>query len=412
VRREELLEAAARVLGRLRGTLARGRAREAALPLERAWQAWAAAVARVDEAVRHHPAIGAETLHAEAYRFLAGQVALASLKNVGYGDPDQPVLFRSQGIGYKWGFSNPDTLYISAVVADDREYRLSGTLGTCNQTIIGTYTGGTSDARVGERIGGHELQLGPDGSFELFIGRSPRRSHAIRPVDGAQTLAIYQVFADWERERKGELHLECLSPRAQPALTRAEIGRRLTRASQELESYVADWIGIGLKLDLIPANTATPPREIQLAHKDTFFTTGRWKLRPGEGLLVEVARPEPCRYWGWCLYSPWSETLDYEGRQTSLNHAQAAADGDGVIRVVISESDPGVPGWLDCAGHPEGTFAWRATTPTAPQTPRARVVSLAELQRHLPAGSRTVSPDERAEALRVRRRHLAHRMSP
>ncbi len=385
-----------------------------ALRMEQAWHEYAGVIDGLGDIIKKSAMIRNETIHAEAYRFLAGQVFITGLKQMSFSDPDFPVLFRSQGIGYKWGFSNPDTYYISAVIAEDREYRLYGKLGSCNQTIIGTYSGGTMDARAGERVTQNEIVADKKGNFELFIGKTRRKGNWIKPVKGAETLAIYQVFCDWDRETKGRFSIECTGRGGSgPAPLNCDaVAGRLRSNARELESKVKSWVGIGKKLSLIPANSTTRPREIKLAHKDTFFTTGKWRIQNDEALVVEVRSPKNCNYWGWCMYTPWSEALDYDNYQTSLNNNQAVIDPDNKIRVVICGKDPGVPNWLDCAGHPEGFFAWRATTREKPDRPRTRLIKLADIRDHIPGSTGKISSDDRRRMIISRQRHIAYRNAP
>jgi len=52
------------------------------------------------------------------------------------------------------------------------------------------------------------------------------------------------------------------------------------------------------------------------------------------------------------------------------------------VTVVVSHSDPGVPNWIETAGHNEGTMCWRWYRLNAgeqPVTPSCRVIKLTEL---------------------------------
>ena len=88
---------------------------------------------------------------AEAFRYLSGLIALQNRNHLHFGDTDYPTFTRAVAIGNKWGFSNPDNLYLSAQVRGGVAYRVTGRLGNANQTTIGSYAGDTEDARAGER---------------------------------------------------------------------------------------------------------------------------------------------------------------------------------------------------------------------------------------------------------------------
>jgi hypothetical protein len=50
--------------------------------------------------------------------------------------------------------------------------------------------------------------------------------------------------------------------------------------------------------------------------------------------------------------------------------------------MVIAHRDPGVPNWLDAAGHREGIMFWRFLLPEEkPEKPRCKVVPVGSLGR-------------------------------
>jgi hypothetical protein len=117
---------------------------------------------------------------------------------------------------------------------------------------------------------------------------------------------------------------------------------------------------------------------------------------------------------GFHLSNLWGESHDFANHQSSLNGFQTEIDADGVLRWVVAHRDPGVPNWLDTTGHPEGFMAPRwsySETPPRERWPTisARKVAFEEIRKHLPAGVRTVSPQERAARIRIRQEHVQRR---
>ncbi|MDP6243381.1 MAG: hypothetical protein QF462_08635, partial [Myxococcota bacterium] len=105
----------------------------------------------------------------------------------------------------------------------------------------------------------------------------------------------------------------------------------------------------------------------------------------------------------------WVETLDYTNRQTSLNGQQIHVDSDGRVRVVIAHRDPGIPNWLDAAGHPEGMIQYRWIWSQSSPHPSVHTVPLAELRDALPADTPRVTPDQRRRDIAGRQEHIARR---
>nr|WP_283251089.1 DUF1214 domain-containing protein [Rhabdothermincola salaria] len=134
-----------------------------------------------------------------------------------------------------------------------------------------------------------------------------------------------------------------------------------------------------------------------------------WELGPDDALLVEIEAPV-ARYWSFQLYEmTWFELIDITERQSSLNHAQVAVDGDGHVRLVVSHTDPGVANWLDAGGRAGGLLSLRCFWATSAPDAHATVMPVAEVVDHLPPGTATVDAATRAETMRARRRHLAWR---
>ena len=48
------------------------------------------------------------------------------------------------------------------------------------------------------------------------------------------------------------------------------------------------------------------------------------------------------------------ESLDYRHHTIHVNKHTAHYESDGSVRVVVSHTDPGVPNWIETAGHQYG----------------------------------------------------------
>jgi len=90
--------------------------------------------------------------------------------------------------------------------------------------------------------------------------------------------------------------------------------------------------------------------------------------------------PPRCEYWMIALHNHWMETLDYVHHQATLNSHSTQLEPDGSVRWVVAHRDPGVPNWLDTAGHRRGTIGVRWVGPDVIDVlPSTRVVPLSSL---------------------------------
>ena len=379
--------------------------------LTEAWQAYSESLSRAEQSLRDSRYFGDPVSQADAYRHLAGLIGLTQRKHLAYGDPAFPHFFVPVGLSNKWGFSNPDNLYLSATVSDRYSYRIWGRLGTANHTTIGSYAGDTKDGQAGERVFARDLIADAAGNFELVIGGESREGNWLPLVEGATSITIYQIFGDWEAEEKGQFQIERIGSAGEspPIEGPEQVARRLVSAGKDVNHILDYWLSISDSLDWIPDNSIVEPRIIQIASLGSYFASGNYQVAEDEALIIEVPIPEGASYWGWTLYNPWSETLDYSHRQTSLNLNQARVDEDGVLRLVLSHRDPGVRNWLDISGHPQGYINWRIRSDEKPATPATERVPLNNLMRHLPESTVIISAKQRRAEIAKRQAHVARR---
>jgi hypothetical protein len=114
----------------------------------------------------------------------------------------------------------------------------------------------------------------------------------------------------------------------------------------------------------------------------TTFQVAYWELQPDEALIVEVDRVPDSSFWILGLTNTWMESLDFRFHQINLNKHTAEYLPAGGLRVVVAAEDPGLPNWLDTAGHRRGTLMWRWNYPrSAPEIPRVRHIPWSDIAR-------------------------------
>ena len=309
---------------------------------------------------------------------------------------------------FKWGMDCPDCIYTGAPLRGGESYHLWGNRGTARYVGLQSMAGMASSANVLL----DELDLGPDGEVDLVLSAKSHDGNWLPIADDATTLVVRHFFYDWNTEVASSLFVERLGAAAD----------RTTRAAEDPRAVVArqlvalgDFVGANLDFFLQfskpeTPNTFLPPLDgtAMGAAAENRPVIGSWALESDEALLVEVEPPVGL-YWSFSLGNAWWETIDYARHQSSLNGHQAVVDDDGMLRVVIAHTDPGVANWLDTAGHSTGPVILRCVrTETAP-VPTTRRLPLAQLESVLPGGSRRVTPAERSEVIAARRRAVARR---
>jgi hypothetical protein len=328
-------------------------------------------------------------------------------------DPARPTLINTQYSPWNWGHSNPDTLYLSARIDDAHDYRVYGTLGSVAQTTFGVYTGKDDQAQA-IKARSEDLAVDDDGSFEIIFSREKiRNTNWFQLPAGADSFCAYQTYGDWERQYKGRVRIECLNA-VEPGTPVSLEGSIATfdahlAASRDLFTMWVKDIPARV-FGALPKNFAIPPMQPPSAMAGAWFVPMSWELQDGEALVIEYEIPPRAPYVGVCLTNSWSEMIDIETRQTSLNLAQSRID-DGRVRILLSTKDFGVHNWLDARGCRSGVVTWRASTPNQPATPTLTVIRVDQIDEYFDPAQR-VSQDDRAAATSARLRHFAERNTP
>ena len=378
------------------------------------FHAWSDLLARLTEAahaVESDPADQNRIDAAAGIRHLLVLLA-AGIDEVLRFDPD-PVLRVQRTTTddvVTWGMECPDGLYTRAVLRGGESYRLFGNRGTARYVGLQTMNGIAATAN--ELV--DELEMDADGNFEVTLSPSkqPGRAGNWMPIEGEHpTLAVRHFFYDWDTEVASSLRIERLGDAVATASRRIDPDVALTRQLGALGDFVTDNLAFFLQFGAAPPpNGFLPPidRTAIGAAAENRPVIGRWELRADEALIVEVQPPQGI-YWSFSIGNPWWETIHYGRHQSSLNAHQAAADSDGMVRVVLCAEDPGVANWLDTAGHSNGPIILRCVrTETAP-TPAVRVVAFDDIHAELPSGTAKVTPQARAAILTARRRAVHER---
>ncbi len=376
--------------------------------------AWSQLLSRLDEAARtveSEPASRNRTDVASGIRHLL-VLLTAGIDEALRFDPDPALRVQRTSTDdvVTWGMECPDCLYTRAALRGGESYRLYGSRGTARYVGLQTMNGITATAN--ELV--DELETDPDGNFEVVLSASkqPGRAGNWMRIEGEHpTLTVRHFFYDWDTEVASSLRIERLGDPARTTPGPVDPHSAVTRQLTSLGDFVADNLAFFLQFgSAAPPNGFLPPidRTDMGAAAENRPVIGRWELRPGEALIVEVEPPQGI-YWSFSIGNPWWETIHYGRHQSSLNAHQAARDSDGLVRVVLCDRDPGIANWLDTAGHSNGPIILRCVrTETAP-TPTTRVVPFDDIHTELPSDTAQVTPEERAAILAARRRAVHER---
>jgi hypothetical protein len=324
----------------------------------------------------------------EGLRYLGRLVRAGLFSFVENPGPLHPV-FRTMPDGVKMGLDNPDNYYVSAAVNPAYTYRIRGRRGTIHYM---SFAAQNQNFAAKDKItggAGHlndaELELEPDGSFVIIASQKEHPGNWLRMTEHTRQILLRQTFLHRNEETPVEVDIECLEAEGPlPPLDPAEMpGRLLGSAMYAIgcASWFADWVTDFL--EQAPVNDFHLPdvekHRVMGGDPNIRMWLGRWALGPDEALVID-AMPPKCDYWNFQLGNIWAESLDYRTRPVHVNSGGAVYRDDGSFRLVVAHEDPGVPNWMDTAGHHHGTMALRWVRTDAHPRPAVRVVPVSAVR--------------------------------
>jgi hypothetical protein len=316
------------------------------------------------------------------------------------GDPERPRFTSMVSPSRKYLGDNPDAIYFQTVIRGDRSYRVRGRRDRqcyISFTVHDADPNGGINGPVAADINDDALGIDADGHFELVLSPDDHPAPSVKLTPGARYVFVRNY---WLQERSAqndpsigvELEIEPLDdPGPAPTLTDEAFATRLRDANAFLHATTVGTRVFGappaFKVPFVstePNSVGTPwsfrNADVDAAGAvDIFYSSGAWDLEPGQAIVMEGTLP-PSRFTNVMLWNVHMQTLEYRSRQCSLNSTQLVTDAEGRYRIVISDTDPGVPNWLDTGGRRRGTIFWRFLLPESdPEQPRCRVVPVSEV---------------------------------
>lgn len=323
---------------------------------------------------------------AEGFRYLTRLVRAAFETFLEDADPLAPELLRTAHETVKMGNDNPDNYYQNAPISGRHEYRISGTRGTVHYLGFGTQAGNygaTGSLNTTGYLEAKDLEIGPDGRFEILVSCEKKPGNWLAMTPDSRTLVVRQTHLDREKEELARIRIERIDGPHQPRPVTAE---RIDRGLKGSAFFVLGCAKLFQKWaeDFQRHTNQLPQFDPKLAgaaggDPNIVYYHSYWRLAPDEALVIDAEPPE-CDYWNFQLSNHWLESLDYRYWNIHLNKATAKYRADGSVQVVVAHEDPGVPNWLQTAGHDRGSMCWRWIRAKQHPQPRTRVVKLAELR--------------------------------
>ena len=326
---------------------------------------------------------------AEGYRYLSRLTRAGLMAFVEHADPNAPVLHRVVDETTKLGADNPDNCYRTAALDGNLKYKISGRRNDIAYLSFGTQSGNYGQGGGLPPTGyieSDEIDMDADGRFELVLSSTPQEENWLPMSPETGTLVVRQTYGDRSTETPAELRIErinCPADERRPShLTARALDEGLSKAG-------ALAMGAPLLFAKWARDFTKHSNELPMFDPDVSLAAGgdpnityyhsHWALAPEEALLIEVTPPE-CEHRNFQLNNYWMESLDYRHFTIHTNKHLAHYETDGSVRSIVAHENPGLPNWIDTAGHTSGTMCFRWVRAAEHPQPGCRVVKPSSLR--------------------------------
>ncbi|MEM1112336.1 MAG: DUF1214 domain-containing protein [Pseudomonadota bacterium] len=308
-----------------------------------------------------------ELTRVEGFRYLTRLLRLSLEKHLEYANPDFPQFYSLSHETAKIGNDNPDNYYLNCEVLGDRDYLISGNVGSVAYLSIESKAGsfaGEGDMAPTGHVALGDIETDAEGNFELWVSQSARDGNWLPMTAASDNLLVRQTFNDRRGEQRAQLSIKCLNPRGSDQLEAAEFATQLRRVAP----FVSGTAGLfqNWMEHFSEHINALPPNDQSMCLRAggdpaIYYHNSFWQLAEHEVLVIEFRPPEHCRAWNFQLSNYWMESLDYRYHRISVNNHSAVPEQDGRIRILVTEHDPGndFPNWLTTTGHRHGAMLLR-----------------------------------------------------
>lgn len=304
---------------------------------------------------------------AEGYRYLTRLLRGGLESFLEFRDPLFPQFRCGAHETIKLGADNPDNRYLSCSVDARCDYRITGTRGTVDYLGFGAVSNRYASGGTMETTGyvdARQLAIGADGRFEIIASQRPHPGNWLKMGPDTNAINVRQTFQDRAGEVPAELHIERIGAaqeRPRP-LTPEALQRGLQGAVRFVQGSARlfeDWAE-----SFLPNLNQLPPADQAYCQAiggdpNIFYFHSAWRLADDEVLVIEAPRIPACQTWNFQLDNWWMESLDYRYHTIHVNKHTAHYEPDGSVKVYVAHTDPGVPNWIETAGHRMGTMCWR-----------------------------------------------------
>ena len=333
----------------------------------------------------------------ESVRYV-GQMLSAMSELYWEAQPEHPRFVSIVDPGRKLQGDNPDAIYHYARIDGSRTYRVTGRI---QKEVYTSFTlhaaaddGGMAGALRGD-VNDRDVTVDADGRYTLTIGADRADAAGGDWIDLPQDTINVIVRSYFQRPTSAQndssvsvdIDIECLDvDTPPPTLTDEFLASRMREGIAFLRQVTLGQgrFGGSSAVPFVSDQPNVLPKPFSFRDSglpvpgaaDIHYAMCRWDLDPDQALVMRGTIPAG-PFVNVMLWNAQMQTLEYRGRQSSLNGDQIHLEDDGTFEIWVSAKDPGHPNWLDTDSHGRGSVFWRFLLPDEdPEQPTSEVVTI------------------------------------
>jgi hypothetical protein len=340
----------------------------------------------------------------EGLRLLLRALRYSMERDIEERDTDFPIFAQALRDTVHGIADNPDYVLETAKIDGRKRYRIRGIMGTAEKIFFDTRAPFYDPVGSGRLVGsimdntstltgtldGSELKVGPDGRFEIIVSNE-------RPAEGVwlptkpetRWIHVRNMFSSHFRDRHRYAPAKLIIERTDgPRWPPPYSEQQLLEGLQDVLANIG--VAVGRPEFLLRGRDQKrgngewyADRELfRNANPITYWQDAYWHVEPDEAMIIELDSVPSSTYWTLIFTNFWMEALDFRYHSMYINNSTAVLREDGGLRIVVAHRDPGVPNWIDVAGHTRGAMVWRWNHANPlPELPRSRIVPFNEVAR-------------------------------
>ena len=342
----------------------------------------------------------------EVIDFLLMNLALAYVL-MARSDPERPEFFPCANMVLNHSATNPDNAAYCAIIDGNNQYRISGYRGTVHtiefqvghnwQGYAETMGGSTQTVKI------NELNVEQDGYFEILLSQEKPKHHKgnwIKLEENSNYVVVRQTGYKPD-EQNARIAIENLSPLS--SRRRSPLDQKAFQKIINFVKYNAN-SSLGFLKDVADEAVVNTFKNYDWSAiggvKSQVYQQGIYDIPKDQAMILTYKVPDTCTYWNIQTSDFLWQTPDAVYAQTYLSGHIDRSDADGLTRLVLSHSDPGVANWVDLYDIEEGYILVRWLECGDAPLPDIKIVALEDLEKHLPKDTKLVTPEQRALSIR------------